>query len=88
VSLSRWLVHCQFDLRQKSWALPAPVIRRDHFLKFIVFADASCLALAVSKTFLNSYGPARGGVKPPNSVSGRIASLPKPSWSLRKTRKQ
>lgn len=84
-SESRWLVHCQFDLRQRSWALPAPVIRRDQFLKLIVPADAATLALAVSKTIPNFSDPARGGANPATSASGRIARLPALSRSLGKT---
>jgi hypothetical protein len=78
--LNRLLVLCRFDLRQKSWGLPAPIIRRDRHFKFYIPADAATLALAVAKTTHDFSDPALGGASPSNTASGRIAfrsSLPR-----------
>jgi hypothetical protein len=79
-TLNRLLVLCRFDLRQKSWGLPAPVIRRDRYFKFYIPADAATLAMAVAKSIQDFSDPALGGTNPSNTASGRIAfrsSLPR-----------
>jgi hypothetical protein len=74
-SLSRCRALCRLDLRQKRWALPAQVIRRDRHLNFTIPAEAATLALGVSQTILNFSDPSLGGANPSNSARGQIAIL-------------
>jgi hypothetical protein len=77
-SLNRLLVLCRFDLRQKSWALPSPVIRRDRHFKFSISADAAALALAVSKTIIDFSDPSLGAINPSNPALAGLESGPRP----------
>jgi hypothetical protein len=85
-TLNRLLVLCRFDLRQKSWGLPAPIIRRDRHFKFYIPADAATLALAVAKTTHDFSDPALGGANPPISARSRIAFRSSPPRFLGKTK--
>lgn len=85
-TLNRLLVFCRFDLRQKSWGLPAPINRQDHSFKFYIPADAATLALAVAKTIQDFPDPALAGSNPTNAAKGRIAFRSSLPWSLRKTK--
>ncbi len=85
-TLNRLLVLCRFDLRQKSWGLPAPVIRRDRYFKFYIPADAATLVLAVARTFQDFPDPALGGANPSISANGRIAIPPALPRTLGKTK--
>jgi len=65
-------VLCRFDLRQRTWALPSPVIRRDRHFNFPLLGDAAALALAVAKSIQDFSDPALGG---DNSSDSALAGL-------------
>jgi hypothetical protein len=68
--LNRLLLFCRFDFRQKTWALPAPAILRDHGLSFP--GRPVELASAISKNLSDFSDPSLGGYKPPKAVTRRI----------------
>jgi hypothetical protein len=82
--LSRLLLLCRFDYRQKSWELPAWEVRRDRDSKFS--ADAKILASAVSKIIFDFSDPSLGGANPSQTAQRRIKIRRSLRRSLGKTK--
>jgi hypothetical protein len=83
--LSRLLLLCRFDFRQKSWGLPAWEVRRDRDFEFS--ADAEALASAVSKITFDFSDPSSGGANPSKPVVRRIHHRHLSRRTLGKTKK-
>jgi len=67
--LSRLLLLCRFDLRQKAWSLPSPDIRRDPAAGFQ--AGSAALAAVISTQLSNFSDPALGGANPSKTTRRR-----------------
>jgi hypothetical protein len=86
--LSRWLLLCRFDFRQKSWELPTREILGD--TNFLFPADSAALASTISQTHSDFSDPSLGGNKPAKVATRRIVSrhaLRRP-LGIKKQRKQ
>jgi hypothetical protein len=68
--LSRLLLLCRFDFRQKSWGLPAEEVCRDS--NSVYSAHAAALAAAIAQTFSEFSDPSRGGANASKGASGRM----------------
>jgi hypothetical protein len=73
-SLSRLLLRCRFDFRQKTWELPGGRGARDDSAIFP--ADAVDLVSAVFQTFSEFSDPATGGAKTARTANRRIDFRP------------
>ena len=70
--LSRWLLLCRFDFRQKSWELPTREILGD--TNFLFPADSAALASTISQTLSGFSDPSLGGATPEKTATCRIVS--------------